>query len=205
MKKAFVLFSLLCLYSSFPALGQDAPKSSPWEQDTTKEITTHIGLGVSFSPLSLFPSGSNIISLNKYPTPAFYIPMKVGESFKIEPMIWYTNVSKDKDYKVSTTMWAFGAGFLYLFPANKEDNKVEFSVGTRFAVNMVNETRTGSYQDSDDSYTVISMGIVNGAEYYLTRQFSLGGELMLFYQKNDDTSISLVSFGTAFFIRWFFN
>ncbi len=195
MKKAIMSFILLCSCFAFPARGQDFHE----------EITTHIGLGVSFSPLSLFTNGSDFISISQYPTPALYIPMKVGKSFRFEPMIWYTRASSGKEYKITTTLWTLGAGILYLFPAEKENSKVEFSVGTRFTINIGGETRTGPFLDESDSYTIFSMGIVNGAEYYFTPRFSLGGELMLFYKKNTDTSASLVSIGTAFFIRWFFN
>ena len=103
-----------------------------------------------------------------------------------EPSLSYTSVSTEYDDESSTngdvTDSYITLGIGYLKPNYATDNFSGYW-GVRLFYTIISETLDGDISDVYDDYegSSLSLAGVYGAEYHLSSNFSLGGELRLIY------------------------
>ena len=181
-----------------------------------------VGIGISINPLAQTSSlGEDLTTTVPGGLFAFYVPINIGEKFKIEPELGYVRAKT----KVSTTgssteqtltQWRLAAGLFYMFP---QKASLTPYIGPR--VGIVKSSETQKFDTSrvifvdKVSQTDFFLGLALGGEYYFSSHFTLGGEFQFNYvsigeHSEEDVPPSTITDGDLFstngllFIRWYF-
>jgi hypothetical protein len=163
-----------------------------------QESGVKVGIGVSLSPLSsVFVTEEIGVTTVPGGTFAFYVPINIGENFKVEPELGFFRYKESYgDNEATVTQWRLAMGLLYVL-RERESLRPYVSTSEKF-------------NDADDSQTDFFVGLALGAEYYFSSHFTLGGEFQLNYvnigspEDVDDLSRNLFSSNGLIFIRWYF-
>ena len=162
-----------------------------------------IGIGVSISPLSslALTDGGVTVPGGAF---AFYVPINIGENFKVEPELGFFRYKASQGDNESTdTQWRFGTGLFYVF---SERESLRPYVGPRLGIVSTSE----KFNDESDTQTDFFVGLALGAEYYFSSHFTLGGEFQFSYvnigspEGADDLSRNLFGSNGLIFVRWYF-
>ena len=189
MLTGIILFSLLL--------------SIPFSQEQTKKEQTKFGIGFEFHT---FPS--SIIQQQGGTSLGLYIPMEIG-SLIIEPHISYYSSSFEadydgyEDYEETTLIWSLSAGVFKPFVKGSLKSYAGVRIGKQWSVHEV----TG---DDDDEYESFIFAPTVGAEYFISDNFSFGGECMYLTASNEDeednytikTNQTLIT--PVFIVRFYF-
>lgn len=163
-----------------------------------------IGIGVSISPLaSLFSTDTGLLSVPGG-TFAFYVPINIGETIKVEPELGFFRYKVSQgDNESSETQWRLGTGLFYVFA---ERESLRPYLGPRVGIVSTSDKVNGE----GDTQTDFFVGLALGAEYYFSSHFTLGGEFQFNYvnfgspEGIDDLSRNLFSSNGLIFVRWYF-
>ncbi len=127
------------------------------------------------------------VSVKSYDS-AIYIPITISPAFRIEASVRYSE-SEDKrdDYKYERSSYEFGIG---AFGTSKPRDFIVLYYGARLA--YIN----GEYENSNNYYYLGSPGRdeefdgyrispILGFEYFIIKNFSIGGEVELYFLKTE--------------------
>ena len=174
-----------------------------------------VGIGISINPLAQTSPLVSAAVLGGLIS--FYVPINIGDKFKIEPELGYWRVKQKAsgdgiNAEQTLTQWRLAAGLLYMFP---QKASLTPYIGPR--VGIVKSSRTQKFDTSEDkvSQTDFFLGLALGGEYYFSSHFTLGGEFQFNYISIGEPDVegvpSTVEFDTDFFstnglvfIRWYF-
>jgi len=145
-----------------------------------------LGLGFEFHT---FPS-SFMMQNEGWPSLGIYFPVEVG-ALLIEPMVEYFFLSEEYEYdnfatpdsEYEESYFTFLIGIL----KPKVRGKIRSYYGIRFGKQWYEEDYDGADNDTESEYLIIAPTI--GAEYYISDQFSFGGEgmySMISYEEDEE-------------------
>ncbi len=152
-------------------------------------------------------------------TSTVLLPINLTQHFRLEPelgLLWMND--KDNDY--NTLGFSGGLGVFGMF----QREKLNIYIGGRF---MFDRARIeGSYiinnESATEKYTAIKIGPAFGFEYFLSKNFSIGGEIGLRYSisksvveypeslidppyiENEETKSEMFNFDSGLFVRIYF-
>ena len=106
-----------------------------------------------------------------------YFPIETTGGFLIEPSLSYYSYSSDTDYddssyddyKSTSTEWSLVVGAFKLY----EKEKLRFYAGVRIGKSWSAYESTGADDDEDDAFILAPTA---GVEYFISDNFSFGGE-----------------------------
>jgi hypothetical protein len=185
----------------------------------SQESDSNIGLGVSLNPTALFSSSTTSTMFLPIGLTNIYIPITIGQKFRIEPEIGiYSQSSESKSgtstSKNSSTLFRLGFGLLKIHPYEDVFNAY---FGTRMGI--LSLSSTSSYTGSPDASTNeidAYIGFVVGGEHMLSPHFGIGGEVQLNYvsfgqpertpapSTTSDRSQSIITNNAVMFFRWYY-
>lgn len=179
MKKASVTLILIMIFLMAPVLLN------------AKEKKCRVGIGVSLGKEYMWFGSSNVF-------PTFYVPIDISSKFRLEPEIGFNL------YSESFGIWDEPSSIIYLgcgIFAMSQKEKVNIYYGARTGLIFTSYNWNGSRTD-------FYVGPVTGGEYFLTKNFSLGGEIQVSYIfisliRGEDRASQLKT-KTLIFVRWYF-
>ena len=164
-------------------------------------FSSRSGIGISIEPTRVFEFGG--IEYSYLITPVnIYVPIAVGPRFRLEPDFGvFSFTSQTAPYSPTTiSNVRLGVGGLYLIPLGMSARAY---LGPRIGFYILTQDNV--------SWTNISGGLSFGSEFYLSQEFSLGGEAQLNYTSFGQPSGSAVDVSrhafytnALFFTRWYF-
>ncbi|MBC8214013.1 MAG: outer membrane beta-barrel protein [Candidatus Marinimicrobia bacterium] len=189
MKKVVTMFMVLGLFASISFAQQQGRN----------------GLGFEFHT---FPSA---FLVEEGGAMGVYFPIETANGLLIEPSFSYYSSSSKTDYddssyenyKSTSTVWALVVGVFKLF----EKEKVRFYAGIRVGKSWSTYEVTG-YDDDDDDSFMLAPAV--GVEYFISNNFSFGGEgmySMISSEEKEDEYIRTTKLTTLipkFIVRFYF-
>ena len=151
-------------------------------------------------------------------SPAIYFPILLSPEYKLEPEFAFDSykLTQENEYyydettKMRISSYRFGCGLFFL----DEIEKLKIYYGLRFAMIKVRYFYESPYfYESDMKRTDTRVSPTIGGEYFLSDNFSLGGEARVdFYsigkwsgsENDSDAKESYSNTNTTLFIRWYF-
>ena len=224
MKKLIVLVSVVMLLTCFGAVqAQDKMGLGLvlFDRDLLSVLINQLG------NLNLDNPGSGMDLSLLLPPNKIMIPFTMG-TMKIEPEIgWmrYSNKETDKEadteYSSTSSSYKFGVGIFSV----KSVKKTDIYFGGRLGIIMGSSTEKApdfadpqKQVESSESWSHIYLGPCFGGEYYISDNFSFGGEAQLIYTKlgqpkhkvagkevksDTETSTSMIDTRYMFILRWY--
>jgi hypothetical protein len=132
-----------------------------------------------------FGIGVNVIDYMSGAGSTIYLPINLGPSFRLEPMLGISNYAEDNDddSEYSDTDFTIGLG---IYPTIRKGDAVIY-VGGRLGMIISSSEYTNSF-DNTTKYSDFTFGIgpALGGEYYFSPHFSLGGEMAIMYHATTD-------------------
>ena len=152
--------------------------SIPFSQEQAKQQQNRFGIGFEFHtvPLSMMGSGGTSLGL--------YIPIETG-SLIIEPHISYYSSSYEtdydgyQDYEETTMIWSLTVGVFKPFVKGSLKSYAGVRIGKQWSV--YEETN-----EEDNEYESLILAPTIGAEYFISENFSFGGECMYLKISSED-------------------
>ncbi len=185
----------------------------------SQESDSKIGVGVSLNPTALFSSSSSSTMFLPIGLTNIYIPITMGQRFRIEPEVGiYSQSSEIKSgpstSKSSSTIFRLGFGLLKIHPY---EDAVNTYFGSRVGILSLSSTSssTGS-PDASTTETDFYIGFVVGGEHMLSSHFGIGGEVQLNYVSfgqpertpasttTSERSQSMITNNALMFFRWYY-
>ena len=199
---------------------------------SAQEIKVRPGVGISFSTndfsdLLLFgtPPSTRVFLRS----PHIYVPVRIGENFRVEPegSIFYVSEERTTERtgetsrsSGTTTIIRVGSGLFYVWSG---DNSLDYYVGPRlgiFSTLFSSRSDNGEEMKSSTSQFDFFVGPSVGGEFFFTPQLSLGGEVQVNYisfgqpetertppdssTSTTTTTKSVVISDALIFLRWYF-
>ncbi len=179
MRTLFVALFLALV--SLPALAQ-----------TPENIT--FGIGVSYYPIAI-PGDASYFGGNftQAGLTDFFVPMQFGPYIRFEPELGVylksyqeqlpDSVGSSNTFQRTSDQQIIRAGF-GVFYTKQIDSVFQFGIGTRLGIlSSEYETHqsTAGVADSDIHYGVFYLGAAFSVEYYISKHFSIGGELQFIH------------------------
>ncbi len=213
MKRACVFFSLISV-----VLLSEAP---------AQQLTTRVGFGVSLNPVALVNLSSASALFLPVGLTDIYIPIQIGNNFRLEPDAGYLSMSTETKYPQTTyspayssnssnSMTRIGLGAFYVMPV---DTSFRSYVGPRFGLLFTSSESSSTYPGSTNTSsdeTDFYLGLAAGGEYMLSTHFSVGCEVQFNYVNLGEPSVSpaqptsstqsghMVTNNALMFLRWYF-
>ena len=185
----------------------------------SQESETTIGLGVSLNPTALFSSSSFTTLFLPVGLTNIYVPITIGEKFRIEPEAGIYSQSSENSTdailsNTSSTLFRLGVG---LFKIYTYDETFLAYVGPRIGILSSSSTweSTGSTTTTTKELDLF-IGLATGGEHSLSPHFSIGGEVQLNYVSFgnpvrtpasstwSETKQSMFTNNALMFFRWHF-
>lgn len=164
MKNVLSLFSMVIIFSLF---------------SSRLTAGTIYGAGISINPTAFFPENDETLFLPSGMA-TFYLPIKFGESFTLEPEFGiYLRSAKEESYNEDISFSRFGLG---LFHGLMKKENFSMNLGARLAY-LSNSTEISNDGEtiSEISQSALSIGLCLGGEYFLSNYFSIGLEMQANY------------------------
>jgi len=99
-------------------------------------------------------------------------PVIVRSIIKIQPEFSYR--SSDSKESFDYRLWQFGLGIFYFF----QYNDINFYLGPRYGIEKL-ESTLWSTEDEKSTSSFYNYGATFGSEYFLSKNFSVGGEFRI--------------------------
>ncbi len=167
-------------------------QSSAGSANTPENIT--FGVGVTYLPISI-PGDAEYFGGNfsEVGLTDFFVPMQFGPYIRFEPELGLyfksyqeqvpDSVGSSNTFLRSADQQIVRAGF-GVFYTKQIDSVFQFGIGTRLGI-LSSEYEThqskAGVPDSDVHYGVFYLGGAFSVEYYISKHFSIGGELQFIH------------------------
>ncbi len=169
-----LFLAILVVTISLPALAQD----------TTHTEAIRIGVGVSYSPFAI--PGDQYSRFETAGMTNFFVPMQFGPYIRFEPEFGlffksYNEAVPDSagSYNRTANTQIVRTGF-GVFYTTQLDKAFQWGLGFRIGI-MSSETETHqaniNIEDTDAHYAIFYLGGAMSVEYFVSKHFSIGGEL----------------------------
>jgi hypothetical protein len=211
MKKSKVLFVVMLLS------GINCTNFLHAQSEESKLVLPKIGLGIHGEQYRITDALDDNY-LFAYTT-SILMPINLTQHFRIEPevgLLWLSSSDNDPDTDDDVNLGVTGG--LGIFGMWQRD-RLNFYAGGRFTLNQGKVE--GAYTYNGESGTLKTFGVefgpVAGFEYFLGKNFSLGGEMGLGYKysksnqeipfpdtDDEETTTSKITFNTGIFVRAYF-
>jgi hypothetical protein len=209
MKTRSLWLSLIIISLYFNAFGQ--------AEDESKK--TKFGVGISLEPLHVFTLGSTLYSTALLPVSIYFSVNTPSISLQPEFGIYsYSYESGGSNNSASIVKVGLGG----LFPITQGPSSRAY-LGPRVGVLFISQSSSSSgttTYTSDRKETDVIIGLAAGGEYFVSSQFSVGGEAQINYysfgnptttttpssgsSSGSDRSQSFISTNGLFFLKFYF-
>lgn len=108
------------------------------------------------------------------------LPVIVKSLIKVQPEFSYR--SSDSKESLDYRLWQFGLGIFYFF----QYNDINFYLGPRYGFEKLKSTLWSTAEEKSTS-TFYNYGATFGSEYFLSKNFSVGGEFRITKYIFDDS------------------